>query len=94
MIGLLGRSLHRMAMQAAEPSQQSVRPCAHSDPPVLDIVTMLAAAPDFEHVAKVTQLQQRAEAAEARAAAADEARSIAEEALQRLSDCNARWNTY
>ena len=74
-------------------TQDSVRPDAHADPIVLDVVSVPAAMPDFVHTARIVQLQHRAEAAEVQAAAAEEARSVAEEALQRMSDCDARLPT-
>jgi hypothetical protein len=71
-------------------AQASVRPDAHADPMVLDVISTPAAVPDLVHTARIAQLEQRAKAVEAQAAAAEEARLVAEEALQRLSDCDAR----
>jgi len=51
---------------------------------------VIAAARAFEDSAEALRLRQRAEAAEARMQEAAEARAIAEEALQRLSDHDAR----
>jgi hypothetical protein len=77
-------------MQAADAERLSVRPDENPQPSVLDITQAPAAAPDLQHIAEVARLRHRAEGAEAQAAAAEEARLVAEEALQRLSECDAR----
>jgi hypothetical protein len=85
-----GWIVHCVAMQEAKAAQESFTPHAHVDPMVLDIATAHAASPDMVHTAHMARLEHRAEAAEAQAAAAEEARLVAEEALQRLADCDAR----
>lgn len=83
-------SVRVVAVQEAMVAQESVKPDAHADPMVLDVISAPAALPDFVHTARLAQLEHQAEAAQAQAAAAEEARLVAEEALQRLSDCDAR----